>query len=375
MELNDALRRVRALVTLAEDPNTPEHEAALARQRADALMLKFAIDEATAESTKPSGMRGKPIKLEVELAGNTENLAGYVAWLAEKIGRHTRCKVRPYSRFDRERKCYVAIVYGYESDIRYFETLYTTLRLHMLGAVRPSFQSALSLELNCYLLHEAGFNWLEIAEMRGWRKFANLPYDLRAKVRDKFPPVDGMKVPYYNASLGEVWPATRVGGEIKRAYLKEITRRGEKPTKISAGGAATYRKSAMEGYVTRINQRLYRVERARDMNEAGALVLRSDALEDFFREDYAAAYTRCPRCEKLSSNPYKCEYCGQFLRERPEPCPRCEAAKSGHCRDHPAGRAASYGTHDERAYQRGTRHADTADIGGSKVSSNKKEID
>lgn len=350
MELNDALRKVRALVALAEHPGTGEAEADLARRQADALMLKFAIDEAMADNAKPMAQRGKAGKIEFELAGNTENLAGYVSWLADKIARHCRVKVRNYVRFDR---VWISTAYGYEGDLRYFETLYTTLRLHMLGAVRPTYDSNLSLELNCYLLHEAGFNWLEIAEMRGWRKLA--PF--RAGEYD-------MKVPYEHKD-GMVWPATKVGGEIKRAYLKEVGRRGETPTKISAGGARTYRRSSMDGYVTRISERLRLIEAARDMAEAGALVLRSDALEDFFREDAPNLYTRCPRCGKLSSDPYNCEYCGQFLSDSPEPV----AGRPGRAR------AYKPTPYDPRAYQRGTRHADTADIGGSKVGSNKKEID
>jgi hypothetical protein len=93
-------------------------------------------------------------------------------------------------------------------------------------------------------------------------------------------------------------------------------------------------------------------------------MLRADALEDFFREDAPSDYARCPRCHKLSSDPYKCEYCGQFIADPPE----MRAGKPGRYR---APRPAKF---NEAAYQRGTRHADSADIGGAKVGGQKTEL-
>ena len=65
MELNAVLGKVRALIARAEHPATPAAEAATARKMADRLMLKYAIDEATAEAARPAdSIKATPDDLE-----------------------------------------------------------------------------------------------------------------------------------------------------------------------------------------------------------------------------------------------------------------------------------------------------------------------
>jgi hypothetical protein len=316
MELNSLLAKVRALVALAEHPGTPEAEASSARSMADSLMLKYAIDEATLDASRPAELRGKPEVIEVELTGH-DDLAGWIATLCQRVAQHARCRVRLYAAW--RDGSWISKVYGFESDLRYFEVLYTTLRLHMVGVLAPKLNPAESLEDNAYRLHEAGYNWLDIAELYGWRK----------QYAGRYPDV---KIPYQNAD-GEVQPSSMVGSRVKRAYYRAIKERNEQPTLIAAGGTGTYRRSAAQGYVTRISQRLREVAERRDAGGSGAeLVLanREQTLEDFWKEANPDLYAEVPVSE-APSRP------GRMKRYVPPPF-------------------------NDKAYEAGVRHANAASL-------------
>lgn len=389
MELNKALSMVRGLVSRAEHPETPPAEAQACRERADAMMLKYAIDEAMAEQAKPVIDRGKPTSalFPTARAGDDGNLLGYVEWLLETVARHTRCLVRGYVEYDREQGCYLSRVYGWESDVRYFEILYTTLRLHMLGVLRPKPDASVSLEENAYRLHDVGYNWLEIAALYGWRKRTK-PWDVReAREAGKLDPKayaqwESDKAEFWYNQGEDKWLTNwQVGGIFKRAYYSACKKRGEEPKRIPAGGSETYRRSALQGYVGRIGIRLRETQKARAAG-SGELVLASRAqdLEDYYRECSPKHYHRCPACKKLSVSKYDCDRCGFHMEdvpERPE-CEKCKAAKSGHCRAHRP-HAASYRqqSFSQDAYSAGVRHANTADLSsGDKMGSgSRKQID
>lgn len=351
MELNKVLDRVRKLLTLAEHESTPTAEASAAREQADALMLKYAIEEATLDATRPVSERAKP-GVVVMPVGEFSNLTGYLATMAGDIAKHCRCRIRFYDHWADGQ--YQSKVYGFESDLHYFEVLYTILRLHMLGVLLPKIDPKLSDEDNAYFLHNAGFNWLEIAEMYGWVKVSEWQH----------PDVNR---PYKHKETGEVQPATQVGSRIKRAYYRAVEARNEQPTKIAAGGSKGYREDAASGYISRMHQRLRKASQGREQTGELVLASRMQDLEDFWRESNENRYTRCPRCEKLSANPYECEHCGQFIKDRPEACPRCAANPSKHCRDHPAGSRGRARLLNTQAYQRGVAHADTADLTANRV--------
>jgi hypothetical protein len=280
-KLDSILRKVRAAIALAEAEGTPPHEAAQAQAMADALMLKYSVDQTMADKAALPQHKTKPIVITVQL-GPDSDVIGYIAWLAQDIAAHCRCKVRPYSSWTDGG--WNAKVYGFESDVRYFELLYTTLRLHMIGVLIPKVETHKSLEDNAYRLHTAGYNWLEIAEMYGWRKGNSFYYGGRQYDGSR-PPAD-MKVPYYNSKENPCWqPATQVGSRIKRAYQREATHRGEAHKKLAANGTAAYRKSAANGYVARLTGRLREVARGRDTGSALILRSRIDDLDALFRKD------------------------------------------------------------------------------------------
>ena len=378
-DLSTVLRQVRKLVDFAEseyhnDPGLSEdaNKAAklgliaqqdAARTKADALMLDYAITSAQIRDAAPAGTKPTPKTIEVSVGGAARTEAdGVISRLLDIVAGHCRVSVRTYSRYDKDSKQWMAKVYGWSGDVEYFEFLYTTLRLHMLGALAPRWDAALTMEENAYRMHEAGYSWLEMAAMRGWRKTESweIPegWD-RSKLGDHF----------HNLALGEAAGYWALAGMFKKAYQRACRARNETPTKTVGGKAAKYyRTDAASGYVSRISQRLNALKKAQDVSQAGAVVLARSAqdLEDYVREQNPSDYTRCPACEKLSGNPYTCDRCGEKIADEPEypQCPKCAKNPSGTCRDHPGGRMGRMRNFSEAGYSAGVARANTADLGG-----------
>src|SRR6266700_417443 len=100
MELNQVLKKVRQLIAKAEAPIAPganeaerkaaEIEQESARHMADALMLKYQVDEIQAEQTRPASQHQKPAVIEVTLATGSD-VSGYVGTLVNIVAHHCRC--------------------------------------------------------------------------------------------------------------------------------------------------------------------------------------------------------------------------------------------------------------------------------------------
>jgi Protein of unknown function (DUF2786) len=340
--LDKVLSRVRKLIAVAEHPNTDPDEAARCRAGADALMLAYSIQEIKAESDRPASTWSKPSTMMIQTGGGYEGITGYLVSMADKVALHCHCRIRNYHQYDHEAHVWLSKVYGFESDLHFFEITYTTLRLHMLGALLPKVNPDESLDLNAYRLHNAGYNWLEIAEMYGWRKARSSQVWEWSEKNGKDP--YSIKVPYWNKDTEEIQPATQVGSNIKRAYYREVKRCGEQPTQIPAGGSETFRASAAMGYVSQISRLLREAETGREAGAEVVLARRMDDLNDLFKsEDPKVTFV-----------------------ER-EPCPRCAKNPSGTCRDHPAGRAYKPRPFSDAGYSAGVRHANTADLRGNKT--------
>jgi hypothetical protein len=348
MELSQVLKRVRQFVEIAEAPiaegNTPEQVAAIlieqasARAMADKLMEEYAIQQAELDAHRPAAARSKPGKINVDLVGDYDILYA-IQLLARAVAKSCRCQMRDYA--GQHDGIFFARVYGYESDLRYFEMKYTILRLHMVGALKPSIDPNRSLEDNCYDLHNAGLNWLEIAALYGWRK---------ATYREADDPQPIMYVKGDERKSN--WT---VGSHYKRAYLRAIKARGETKLTIAASATETFRRSAADGYTRRIIQRI-RDDAESSTGNSSALVLRSESLDAFFREDNPDLFVK--------REPYAA----------PEPCPKCAKNKSGSCRDHPLGRTYRAPAFSGAGYARGVRHANTAILDPQAESTRRQEI-
>src|SRR5487761_145191 len=234
MELNKVLERVRLLIAKAEASIAPgatpaEREATLieqasARKMADALMLEYAIDEIQAQRANPASLHSKPGMIVIAVSSNTD-LLGWVAQLSHDVAQHCRCRVRHYANYSREFHQWESKVYGFESDLRYFEILYTTLRLHMLGALDPKPDPTKSIEENSYILHNAGLNWYDIAQAYGWLETPTLEPD--DPIKQIHP--NGHTNMYKNKETGERLPWSKAVGVYQKAYQRAIEQRNEAP--------------------------------------------------------------------------------------------------------------------------------------------------
>lgn len=356
--LTTVLRQVRLLVAKAEHEATPPEEARACQEKADQLMLDYAVNEAMLEADAPTAQRSLPGIIILPTAKWQTGLEGSLADLITHISQHCRCRARNWVRYTQDG--YESKVFGFESDLRYVELLYTTLRLHMLGVLRPTVDPAASAESNAYRLHNAGYNWLQIAEMYGWHKMSsweigNLQGDVYLAVRE-------LRDPYRKGEAhedGEILSASKLGSGIKRAYYRECKRLGTQPVKIAANGTATYRRCAAQGYVSGIYKRLRRMDDGVEPGAALALRNREDELDAFFREQNADLFRSAPPRDEE-------EYVSH------ENCEKCKRASSGYCRDHRI-RAYKEMPFDAAAYAAGARHAETADLftGGTNMATKK----
>lgn len=347
--LDRILERVRKLIEMAEAPIAPGadeelrahtmREQKLARQRADALMFEYKIKEATARAAAPPNLRTPPDKLDIELGGwGTEDehqMLTYFALLSQYCARHTGCLIRGYTKWS-NRSAY-STVYGFESDRAYFNILYTTVRLHMVDLLIAKVDPNLSLEENCYRLHNAGYNWLDMGALYGWYKYSPV-------YSNEAPP--GMQEPYRNEKTGEFKTKFQVGGMYKRAYYNACKAHGVVPQRISAGGTAAYRRSAAEGYVNIISQRL-REMRGERVATGAELVLKGGQqdLQAYFEKENPDLFVKRPEPEP-----------GTKVEKRRSRAPRIKEQ-----------------TFDARAYNIGAQHARTADLGGARAGRGKEQ--
>jgi hypothetical protein len=272
MELSSVLRRVRALVERAEHPDTPAPEAAACRAKADEFMEKYAIQEW--EALKSGGATGlRPDKIKIDIGEEGDPFLQRIAHFVNIIANYSRCQsiwMRGSGRKGyRSEFCWI---YGYQSDLRYFELLYTTLYLHLSGAMFPKPDPSLTMAENAYAFREAGLNWIDIAFAWGW-------YEVDRKEGEP-------RNMYRNRESGErvSWHASV--GKIKKAALKEYARRGETPLRIPPAATLNFRYNAVDGYVARMEQRLREQMNKRGVGTEIILRDRSQNIAAAIAEDF-----------------------------------------------------------------------------------------
>lgn len=288
MNLDNVLSKVRSLVQRAEHPSTPPEEAATCRAKADELMLKYAIDQAQLRESQPAASQMMPGKIVIDLCDAGIPYESQFTMLVMVICEHTRCQALFYgaqmdkSALDSWKIVYgdfkvTAEIYGFESDLKYFEILYTTLLLHMSNGIDPRPDPNLSDDENAYNLHNSGLNWGEIAR---------LYYPARDAQNGGW---NGIKVPPGEFYPGKVW---------SRAYTRYL--RNNKgtavslPPKFTEAARTNWRQNFAESYVATLRRRLYM---ARSGRSAGSdLILRSsmEAINDLMKKEHPHSKTMEP---------------------------------------------------------------------------------
>jgi Protein of unknown function (DUF2786) len=287
MELNKVLEQVRKLVERAEHESTPKAEAAACRERADSLMQKYLIEEWQLRGSAPQGL--KPTKIRVDIGAGSSPLLQETATLAGIIADFCKCSSvwmsgSGWGSAQRQEYC---TVYGYESDLRYFELLFTTLYLHMSGAMFPKPDSAKTTGENVSVLRKAGYNWVQVAEAFGWR------------LTDKDP-----KHTEFTSTDGEKALWNKVVSPLKAAYKKHCAAEGIPMVSLGRGGAGnmSFRLSAARGYLARISQRL---REAASKREVGAELVLRDKTQNI--NDMVAAENPDMRDAKSKSIRYNAD--------------------------------------------------------------------
>lgn len=247
MELSKTLERIRALIAKADnleslgDENSLNEAKAL-RERADDMMQKYAVEEWQLLRDTDTGFKPTRVRIDVGEEGNP--FLQELATLVDVVANFCKCSSvwmqgSAYAPAGRMEYCWV---YGYESDLRYFELLITTLQLHMTGAIFPKPDTAKTVGQNAYELHNAGLNWYDIAQAYGWVEtdsWAGEP-----------------KYMYRHRESGERASWGKTVGRIKAAYAAEVKARGERPLRIPPSGSENFRRNAVQGYLHTIRWRL-----------------------------------------------------------------------------------------------------------------------
>ena len=250
MEQSKALDRVRKLLERADWPGTPDEEADSARAMASDIMLKYAIDEAALDASRPVADRVKPemIRVDVSQAGNP--LWIQLADLAAIVAQHCRLRDIYFGTRNNGRYGVTVGLVGYPADLRYFQMLFTSLLLQMSRRLEPKPDLAKSFEENVYILHEAGVSY-------------------RRQVHMLFPQVDRSNDP----------EVKKHGGRCKTAYRRWCKKIGEEPRGITS--PVNYQRNFAESYVVRIHSRFREMEQ-RNEKVGSALALRTESIDEMF---------------------------------------------------------------------------------------------
>ena len=334
-KVGDMLRKVQALLARADHPNTPAPEAESCRVKAEQIMFNYRIDEAMLSLSGKQGTELIPGWKQWDICDINSEYSYYYRMILQDVIEHVGIKhvvkqgvkrehYNEDGTFSHNTFVYEADVCGSESDLQIAELLFTAAAVAFQSKMEPKYDSTLSDQVNAYLMRSAG--------MEGWR-IAQAIYgkddkSLRPKVRAMFK--------------------------------KEAEARGEDPTPLLGKGNSMkdYRESYAKGFEDTLYQRLVRMRQARGDNEHG-LVLAS-RNERILEEFYAKYESRRPK------NPD--QFAGTKWEDPRKNCPKCQAAKSGYCRDHgylrPKAARLTADRTNYTALERGRDAARTVDLGG-----------
>jgi hypothetical protein len=251
--LNAKKLKVQALLNLADDERTPEHEAASARERAEKMMHEYRIDESELAEARPD-LAIKPVRSEFTIClQNSQYLETYWQVFCD-VSRHVGVRHHNDWRRDPEtgQHLLVGVVVGYQSDVWYAENLYTAARHTFASRMEPQYDPKLTDAENIYNLRSAGITRQRVAAM--------------------------------------VWgsPNTKNNpdhGKVGRIYRAECERRGEDPAVMGKGNtAANFRLAYSKTFAGTMWSRLRSAKLGVDVDSGGALVLanRKDKVDEAF---------------------------------------------------------------------------------------------
>ncbi len=250
------LETIRALLAKADGTDFPE-EAEAFRSKADALMTAYAIEQWQLDALEDADRASKlPVSRDVNINWwMTSPLKDQLWSLLLSVARHCRISVVPHAVQWHGNKPAVPVV-GLESDLDYFDMLFSSLYLQLGKQLEPTYSDILTLEENVAVFKEAGLKWQRIAQLIGRPDYVQAD----GKVKD--------------------------GGAMVRLYKKWCTDNDMTPVKANP---AMYQRSFAGGYVTGVRTQLEKQEQEQGQSKGSmALVIRDirDTIDAAAEEMY-----------------------------------------------------------------------------------------
>lgn len=322
-KLDKILRQVQSLLAHAEDSgNTPEAQETY-RQKAEALMFTYRIEENQLQQAGGAAADGiVPVWRTIWLCRVGSEFAQTYRYMASTAIDHVGGKaVVDYERNpdDGNATWIRAQVVGYESDLRYAELLYTSMHLGFAGKMEPRYDASKSDAENAYLMRSAGMEGRRIAA----------------------------------AIWGDDSKPNRV--KARKMFAQYASSIGEDPSDLLGRGnnVKVYRESYAAGFESEMWRRLARMRQSHGDKEM-ILKGRNDAVQE-------ALYARYPHLRPRPASDPRRTIGGR------ETCLKCQKAASGYCREHNYLKP-RVGRYVERAYSaagdaRGRTAARSVDLG------------
>jgi hypothetical protein len=294
-DADKVLSKIRGLIQKAEglealgDPESM-NEADACRSAADKMMQKYAVNEW--QTMRAAPVAAKPTRVKIDIGEEDNEFLTDMATLVNIVAKFCKCSSiwmvgTAYKKSDKQEYCWV---YGYESDLRYFEMLFTSLFLHMSGAIFPKPDPAKSLEENAYELHNAGLNWVDIARLYGWYDVPPLPHEPALVFVNR------------ETNVRATYPKSV--GVYKKAYERAIKERDEPFLRITSNSSKTFRINAARGYLNRIKQRLAEISGQRGAGTELVLKDKTKNIDEAMLVDFPGMTFGAAKATKFNKEAY-----------------------------------------------------------------------
>lgn len=414
-KLEAMLRKVRALLVQAEDPGATPAEAQTFRNKAEALMLRYRIDETQLIDAPEAGIIPLWNKIVIHECGGphggSAEYAQFYKGMARDIVEHVGCRGEITTKWEGDARVTTLHYVGFPSDLRIVDMLYTSAQVAFNTRLEPKYDPNLSEQENAYNMRKAGMEGWRIA-VAIWGKRGsslcccqkkNTYYVCRVctEAGDAKHHAECMAMETTDSNLYKA----------RKLFKKEALARGEDPSELLGQGnsMSTYRESYANGFYWELRSRLRDMRRSRGEGSVGIeLGGRKEKIDMAFYKEYPQyapakaaigavrndegdletededTVLRCPWCEEeVEAGQDPCPHCdlpidwasnldrgharGTYVDPRAN-CERCQKAKSGYCREHSYLRPTS-GRYYERAHssageRAGRRAAQSVDLGG-----------
>lgn len=330
--LDDMLRKIHALLAVADDPATTPEAAENYRARAEGLMHKYRIDETmmnTSASPWAAGNGGvQPVWRTFWVCRSSSPFDRTYRYMAANAVSHVQGKaISTWKRNpdDGDQHWIVLEAVGYDSDLRYADLIFTAMSMAFAGKMEPKHNPALSDEENAYVMRSAGWTGGQIARTLWGRD-------------DK---------------------AAR--SKARRLFTKVALEKGEDPSPLLGQGndVSAYREAYADGFENEMYSRLARMRMSTGDDGAVVLKSRGEKVKEAFYEKY-------PHLRPSATPPQE-----RAIGSTGGPggdCEKCKKAKAGYCREHmylkPSTARPRYRQYNDAGYRRGVTAAQHVDLGG-----------